>query len=136
VIVVDTNVIAYLFLEGEQTQQAEAVYQQDPEWVAPYLWRSEFRNVLALYLRQGYLCLEDAIGIYQEAETLMQQGEYAIDAIAVLQLTFESGCSAYDCEYVVLAQQLGVPLITADRKLIASFPLVAIPIATFLQNLA
>jgi predicted nucleic acid-binding protein len=42
-IVVDTNVIAYLLLEGEHTEQAEAVFCKDPDWVAPHLLRSEFR---------------------------------------------------------------------------------------------
>lgn len=130
-IVVDTNVIAYFCLQGEQTQQAETIFTVDPEWVAPYLWRSEFRNILALYLRQGYLQLEDAIEIYQEAETVIQPGEYAVDAVAILQLAHESGCSAYDCEYVALAQQLGVPLITADRQLLAAFPAIATALNRF-----
>ena len=48
-IVVDTNVIAYLFLEGEHTQEAEEVLKIDPDWVSTTrLWRSEFRSVLAL----------------------------------------------------------------------------------------
>ena len=50
-IVVDTNVIAYLFLPGEYTPLAERLLQKDPDWVAPVLWRSELRNVFALYVR-------------------------------------------------------------------------------------
>ena len=50
-IVTDTNVIAYLYLEGERSVQVEKVLEKDPHWVAPLLWRSEFRNVLALYMR-------------------------------------------------------------------------------------
>ncbi|MGK7895136.1 MAG: VapC toxin family PIN domain ribonuclease, partial [Xenococcus sp. (in: cyanobacteria)] len=53
-IVADTNVIAYLFLQGERTEQAETLLLFDSEWIAPYLWRSEFRNILALYIRQSY----------------------------------------------------------------------------------
>lgn len=50
-IVVDTNVLAYLYLPGEYTAAAEALLAHDPDWAAPVLWRSEFRNILAGYLR-------------------------------------------------------------------------------------
>ena len=45
-IVVDTNVIGYLFLSSDQSVLAERALQKDNEWAAPILWRSEFRNVL------------------------------------------------------------------------------------------
>ena len=40
----------------------------------------------------------------------------------MLALAQSSSCSAYDCEFVGLAQQLGVRLVTADRKLRRAFP--------------
>jgi predicted nucleic acid-binding protein len=58
VIVVDTNVLVYLVLPGEHTEHAERVLHRDPVWTAPLLWRSEFRNVLAVYMRQGRLSLD------------------------------------------------------------------------------
>lgn len=52
-IVVDANVMVYLFIRGPFTADAAATYRRDGSWNVPYLWRSEFRNVLSLYNRQG-----------------------------------------------------------------------------------
>lgn len=121
-IVVDTNIIGYLYLSGEHSEQAEKVLLRDSEWVAPLLWRSEFRNVLALYIRQSILALSDAVQIMDEVTSMMQGGEYEVASLQVLQLVDESNCSAYDCEFVALARDLGVSLVTADRKLWQQFP--------------
>jgi predicted nucleic acid-binding protein len=133
VIVVDTNVIAYLMLKGERTSQAEAVFNKDSDWVAPYLWRSEFRNILALYLRKGYLTLKNAKLIVKEAESLMKDKECEVQSMQVLDLVEKSKCSSYDCEFVVLAQQLGVPLVTSDKKLLTEFPSKAISMDVFVS---
>lgn len=121
-IVVDTNIIGYLYLSSERSEQAEKALLMDPEWVAPVLWRSEFRNVLALYIRKGVLSLRDAVRIMEEATSLMQGGEYEVASYQVLQLAGESACSAYDCEFVALARDLGVPLLTVDRQILEQFP--------------
>ena len=57
-IVVDTNVIAYFYLPTEHTPLAEKLMMQEPVWAAPILWRSELRNVLALYLRKKALTFD------------------------------------------------------------------------------
>jgi len=131
VIVVDANVISYLLIEGEHTAQAESVFNKDPEWFAPYLWRSEFRNVLAFYLRRGYIPLADAKSLMQEAEVLMQGREYEVQSAQVLDLAESSKCSAYDCEYVALAKELGIRLVTLDRKVLKAFPYIAIGMDAF-----
>lgn len=132
-IVADTNIIAYLFLESEHSEQAEAALLLDPEWLAPRLWRSEFRNILALYLRQQRLSLQDVLSLMDEAERLMQGNEYEIASTQVLRLANISGRSAYDCEFVALAQEHGVPLVTADRQLQNSFPRTAISLDIFVS---
>ena len=121
-IVVDTNVIAYLYLPGDQTAAAEALCQREPEWVAPTLWRSEMRNLLATQLRAGRLELEVAQAIQVEAEQLLRGHEFQVDSAEVLRLSLASGCSAYDAEFVVLADYLDRPLISADRRLVDRFP--------------
>lgn len=121
-IVVDTNVIAYLFLNGEHSEASERLLRNERDWVAPRLWRSEFRNVLGLYLRKRLLGLPDAMDIIDAAENLMRGAEYEVPSGMVMQLVEESGCSAYDCEFVALAHYLGVPLATRDSSLLRAFP--------------
>jgi predicted nucleic acid-binding protein len=134
VIVVDTNIIAYLYLQGEHTTQAERVLQKDAEWIVPLLWRSEFRNVLAFYLRQGHLSINDAQAIMREAEALLLGREYGVSSIRVLDLAVASRCSAYDCEFVSLAQDFSVPLVTADEKVLAAFPETAVCMDAFISS--
>lgn len=125
-IVVDTNIIAYLFLPGEYTPLAERLLQQDTDWAAPLLWRSELRNVLALYMRRQQLPFEQALAIQNEAESLFAESEYEPDSLQVLRLVQSSECSAYDCEFVALAKYLGVRLVTQDKKVLAAFPEIAL----------
>jgi len=121
-IVVDTNVIAYLYLPGDRTASAESLFREDSEWSAPLLWRSEMRNVLATQIRVGRIELNGAQSIQTEAEQLLDGREFAVDSAEVLHLAAESGCSAYDCEFVVLADYLDVPLYSADQRLVERFP--------------
>ena len=127
-IVVDTNILAYLYLPTEHTQKVEALLAKDPEWIAPTLWRSEFRNVLALYLRKHLLTSDQALAIQSEAEALLQDNEYFVNSHDVLQLVQNSECSAYDCEFVALAQSMNVQMITMDKKILKNFPETAIPL--------
>lgn len=131
-IVVDTNVIAYLFLESPHSAVAEQLLLRDHEWAAPLLWRSEFRNVLAGYIRQGHLDSVAAGEIMRSAEALLKRREYAVTSDHVLRLVTESNCSAYDCEFVALAEDLAVPLLTADSRILAGFPTVAVAPEAFI----
>ena len=134
-IVVDTNIIGYLYLSSERSARAEAALLLDPEWCAPLLWRSELRNVLTFYIRKNLLSLPEAQQIMDEATLLMQGHEYDIVSHQVLSLAAESMCSAYDCEFVALAKDLNVSLITNDKQLLAQFPKVAQSLEQFTGNL-
>ena len=125
-IVVDSNILAYLHIPGVHTPVAESLLEKDSEWVAPILWRSELRNVLAGYARRGCLTVEEARRIQWEAEDLMSGYEYDVDSGSVFDLVSLSDCSAYDCECVALAQQLRVSLVTMDAQVLRAFPDVAV----------
>ena len=121
-IVVDSNVVAYLYLPSEHTPAAERLLERNPTWAAPILWRSEFRNILAGYLRRKMLTLESARALQSEAEQLLFGAEYEPQSALVLELVSQSDCSAYDCEFVALAMTLNVPFATADKQLLEAFP--------------
>lgn len=130
-IVVDTNVIAYLLIPGDHTEAARATLMRDAAWAAPTLWRSEFRNVLALYIRQRHLTLAHALEVQFVAEELLAGREYMVESGPVLECAAASGRSSYDCEFVALARALEVPLVTSDRQLLTSFPDTAISLTNY-----
>ena len=123
--------LVYLLLPGEHTEQAKRVLRRDPVWAAPLLWRSEFRNVLAVYMRQGRLSLDQALQLMDNAEILLQGREYTVSSVRVLSLVAGTRCSAYDGEFVALAQALGLSLVTSDARLLAEFPATAIAMDMF-----
>jgi predicted nucleic acid-binding protein len=124
-IVVDTNIIAYLYLSGERSQQVEKLLTADSHWCAPALWRSEFRSVLGQYLRKKILGFDEVLYIMDQAEELLSENEYEVPSASIMHLLGTSQCSAYDCELVVLARHLGVPLVTADKQILREFPAIA-----------
>jgi predicted nucleic acid-binding protein len=134
VIVVDTNIIAYLLIEGEKTENAVKLLELDDEWAAPFLWRSEFRNIFSNYLRKKLLTLDKALELVETATELMIDNEYAVASIDVLSLSNESGYSAYDFEFVSLAKNLGCPLITTDKKLVKVFPKYAMLLENYIKE--
>jgi predicted nucleic acid-binding protein len=132
VIVADTNLIAYLLLPGPHTEQAARVRARDAAWVAPPLWRSELRNVLVLYVRQDRLDLSAAQSIFSDAAALLE--DRSAEANAVLETATERSLTAYDAEFVALAQMLGLPLVTSDRRVLRACPGFAPSPDTFLDE--
>ncbi len=114
--------LAYLYLPADRTADAEALLERDPDWAAPLSWRSEFRNILAGYLRRKAITFDQAWSMENEAESLLAGSEFEVESKTVLELVRESDCSAYDCEFVALAIQLGTTLVTEDKKLLRAFP--------------
>ena len=131
-IVVDTNVIHYCWVRGQNTEIAQAVRRMDPDWHAPILWRSEMRNVLTAYLRRGLLSRAHVIKILKAADQAMAEGEHTISDDRVFDVVAHSDLTAYDAEFVALATALGVPLVTADKAVLKAFPAQALAMEGFL----
>jgi predicted nucleic acid-binding protein len=129
VIVVNTNIVAYLYLPTEFTHHAETLLERDPDWAAPLLWRSDFRNILAAYMRRRLLTFDAATSLQAEAESLLAGAEHEVASRQVLELVRDSDCSAYDCEFVACAISLGVRLVTMDARILKAFPRVAVKLA-------
>jgi len=132
-IVADTNIITYLLLPTSHTNSVDSLYKIDSDWAAPSLWKSEFRNVLTLYLRKNIITFEKALQLQDFAESMMSHNEFNISSSRVLALVDKSNCSSYDCEFVALANQLNIQLVTQDRKILREFPSTAISVSDFLS---
>ena len=121
-IVADTNLLIHLLVDGPNTSTAMEVREKDPDWRAPFLWRSEFRNAMAGYVRNDLMTVEQALRIIREAENMMFYKDHLVNSATVMRLVSQSTCSAYDCEFVALANHLDVPLVTSDSRLLRDFP--------------
>ena len=133
-IIADTNIISYLLLPTIYTDSVEKLYEIDPDWSAPILWKSEFRNIMALYLRKKIITLDKAMQLQDAAESIIIQNEYDISSSQVLALIDKSDCSAYDCEFIALANHLDTKLVTQDKKIIREFPSTAISVSDLLNT--
>jgi predicted nucleic acid-binding protein len=133
-IVVDTNLVYSFLINGDHSEAADEIIERDRDWLAPPLWRSELRNALLKSIRGNLMDLEDAFGIMVEADAMMSGSEFDAASADVLELASTSGCSAYDAEFVVLARDLRVPLVTTDKELLEKFPETAVSPEGFLAR--
>lgn len=130
-IVADTNLVAYLLIEGERTAKARRAWERDPAWIVPPLWRSEYLSVLVTSVSARVLTEDQAAIGWQRGITLMRGREREPSGSDVLHTAIRRGLSAYDAQFVVLAQTLAAPLVTSDRKILRACPDVAVSLDSF-----
>lgn len=130
-IVADTNLVAYLMIEGQRTSAARRVRARDPDWILPSLWRSEFLNVLATTVRARVINNEQAFEAWRAAVAVFGGCEREPGGEAVLRTAIRYSISAYDAHYVSLAEALGIKLVTGDKKLHQACEKISIPIEAF-----
>ncbi|MCC6301018.1 MAG: type II toxin-antitoxin system VapC family toxin [Anaerolineales bacterium] len=129
-IVADTNLIVYLFINGDQTELAQRVLSKDPQWIVPPLWQSEFLNVLAAHIRRD-MPVQKAKQLMDIALQALKRRQIIPSHDMIIELVSESDCTAYDCEFVALARQLEIKLVTADKQLLKRFPDYAVSLEEF-----
>lgn len=117
-----TSAVAYAVLPGDRTADALRLAERDPEWVAPALWRRELRNVLATLMRVRRLPLARALAAFKAAERLVTDASVEPSTDGCLRLAARGRVSAWDAEFVFVSEALGVPLVTADKRLARAFP--------------
>ena len=130
-IVADANLIAYYYFPGPLQPAAQKVLEKDPTWFVPPIMIAEFRNITLGFIRSQRIQATDALDLISRVEMVFSSRTRGVSSVKVMELAIASGCSAYDAEYVALAQMLKVKLVTQDGQLLKAFPGVAISVDAF-----
>jgi len=69
--------------------------------------------------------------ITEEAEQWLTGYEYTVISHHALNLAAQSGCSAYDCEFVAVAKDVRVPVSQPTDRSLKTFPAVAVSRSAF-----
>lgn len=127
-IVVDTNVIAYLLIEGDRTADAQALRLADPDWRSEPFLLVEFSNLLATQVRAKALSAAQAKSLLESAAQQVAAW-VEVPYAGALTVALERQVSAYDARVVACARRLSVPLVTEDSRLRAATPGLSLSIA-------
>ena len=132
-IVIDANLVLYRHLKGPLTTLAEAALTKDPDWRTSSLWRCEFTSALVKMIRAKVLGEADGLAAMDSATTEMGPRELDVPQAQALRAALAYGISAYDAQYVALAEMLGLRCVTADAALARKTPAVTVLLADFVR---
>lgn len=133
-IVADTNLVVYLLVSGPLTPLALRVRAKEKIWVVPSLMSHELLNVLAQHVSQGNIERDEAARAWKRAISMVEVSLSRPDPIAILNMAEQSKCSTYDLEYVWLARELDLMLVTADAEILTAYPEIAISMESFASD--
>jgi predicted nucleic acid-binding protein len=133
-IVVDSNVLAYLLIHGAQTVRARTLLERDADWHSDAFVLVELTNVLATAIRVRGLALSQATAALNQAKDVVESGLHAVAHDDALSVAARYRVSAYDARYLAVARDLGLPLITEDAKLRKAAPLLTQSLADALEG--
>jgi predicted nucleic acid-binding protein len=121
VVLVDTNILAYLMIEGDRTSAAQALHARDPDWRSETFILVEFTNVLTTYVRTKALTHKQGSELLAEAQAIFPTLT-SVQHAQAFETATEFGISAYDGRFIAIAKQLRTKLVTEDVKLRAAVP--------------
>ena len=131
-VVVDTNILAYLLIAGDRTNDAQALYGRDSDWKSEAFLLVEFSNILATYQRRGELDPNQVEGLMNDAETRIS-GPTHVSHILALRTAQQYRISAYDARFIATAEKLHAKLVTEDTKLRKAAPRLTMSLADALS---
>jgi predicted nucleic acid-binding protein len=120
-IVVDSSVISFLFLEGELTESVKELHRIDSEWITPPILNHEMLNILAVVGTADH-AIAPMEEIWRDLRALLGSRQQVPDPFRSLHLAIELEISGYVAQYVALAQQLNIPLVTEEQRLLEQLP--------------
>jgi predicted nucleic acid-binding protein len=120
-VLVDTNILAYLMIEGDRTSAAQALYARDPDWRSDTFILVEFANVLTTYVRAKALTYKQGSELLAGAQEILPMLT-SVQHIQAFEAATEFGISAYDGRFIAIARQMKSKLVTEDAKLRAAVP--------------
>jgi predicted nucleic acid-binding protein len=121
VVLVDTNIIAYLMIRGDRTAAAQQLFERDSDWCSEAFVMVEFSNVIATYVRTGALTQAQGTKLLVDSQAHLPTLHSVVNTQA-LETAMQFGISAYDARFISLARQLKLKLITEDAKLRVAVP--------------
>jgi predicted nucleic acid-binding protein len=122
VLLVDTNIVAYLLIDGDYTEVAQDLRRRDPDWRSEAFLLVEFTNVLASSIATKRMSDPLAEDILFEAITLLDGKLVQIPHPSIVSIAVRYGVTAYDARFLALAHRLGSRLVTEDAKLRSAVP--------------
>jgi predicted nucleic acid-binding protein len=121
-LVIDTNIIAPLYVRSARTDAVMKLFARDQIWRTEPLALIELSNVLTTYERARYITAATARDCLDRAAAFLQPNLFRVSHHAALDAALRYGTTAYDARFLVLAQQLDAPLVTEDAKLRSAAP--------------
>lgn len=115
--VVDASVVVKLFVDEPGSVEAERLVTSGHDLAAPELLLLEVANALHRKVRDATVVVDDLLPAVDRLQrSLLELHPVAACTRRAVELASMIDHPVYDCLYLALAEQLSVPLVTADRR--------------------